>query len=111
MRALSGLTKAETLRLAEIEHFVANGTRPDGLHATDDWIAETLLFLVSKLRPTIEAKQAIAAREEAYSLVTIEAKKVWRLWNKGVTGEPLNAVFRTLGRHLQNADHVLEKTA
>lgn len=104
MRALNGLSKAETLLLVEIEHFAKTGQRPDGLQATDEWVDEALRFLVSKLRPTIESKAIISKREDAYCAVHIEAKKVWRLWKKGVTGEELDAAFRRLEPHILAAE-------
>jgi len=106
MRALNGLSKAETLLLVEIEHFTKTGQRPDGLQVTDEWVDESIKFLASKLRPTIESKAIISKREDAYCAVHVEAKKVWRLWKKGVTGEKLDAAFRRLEPEIEAAEKV-----
>lgn len=96
MKALNGLSKAETLLLTEIECFSKTGQRPDGLQVTDEWVDKSIMFLAEKMRPLIESKAVISKREDAYCLVHIEAKKVWQLWKKGVTGEKLDAAFRQL---------------
>jgi hypothetical protein len=104
MRALNGLSKAETLLLVEIEHFAKTGQRPDGLQVTDEWVDESIKFLASKLRPAIESKAVISKREDAYCLVHIEAKKVWQLWKRGKTGEELDVAFRRLEPHILAAE-------
>lgn len=104
MRALEGLSKAETLLLVEIERFVETGERVDGLQVTDEWVEESIKFLASKLRPKLEAFSTVSAREDAYCLVHIEAKKIHGLWKRGVTGEKLDASQRLLGKRIQEAE-------
>lgn len=101
MRAMRGLSKADTLRLAVIEHYVETGQRPDGLQVTDEWIDESIKFLAKELRPTLDAWAEIADREEKSALVALEARKVMRLWNRSRKGKPvdpekLDSAFRAL---------------
>jgi len=101
MRAHRGLSKADTLRLAVIEHYVETGQRPDGLHVTDEWIDESIKFLTKELRPTLDAWAEIADREEKSSLVALEARKVLRMWKRKRSGKPvdpekLDAAFNAL---------------
>lgn len=111
MRALNGLTKAETLRLVEIEGFAESGTRLDGLHVTDTWVEESIQFLVTKLRPRIEAFTAVASREEAYCLVHLEAKKAHRLWKRGADAADIAKAMNQLEQRIQIADRVSRDVA
>jgi hypothetical protein len=101
---MRGLSKAETLRLIEIEQFVETGERMDGLQVTDEWVEDSIKFLASKMRPTLEAWASIGDTQTREALIVIEAKKLWRLWNRGVRGEKLEAAFEALGHYIQKAD-------
>lgn len=108
MQAMRGLSKEDTLRLAEIEHYAKTGKRLDGLHVTDEWVDESIKFMAKELRPTIEAWGEIADREEHSSLVALEARKVLRLWKRGQKGKPvtpekMNAAFHALDEAVQHA--------
>jgi len=104
MKALRGMSKADTLRLAEIEHYVATGKRPDDLHVTDEWVDEAMKFLAGELRPTIDAWGEAADEQEREAMVAMEARKLCRLWRKGVNGEQREAAFKSLDKAIQNAE-------
>lgn len=111
MRALNGLSKADTLRLVEIEKFAETGERLDGLQVTDTWVEESIKFLVSEFRPRLEAFEAVARREDAYCLVHIEAKKVYRLWKKGSDALGLEAAMLRLEHYIRAAEKVSDDVA
>lgn len=103
MQAMRGLSKADTLRLAEIEHYVETGKRPDGLQVTDEWVDESMKFLAGELRPTLTAWAEIADEAEKTALVALEARKVYRLWRRGVDGADLDAAFKDMESAIEDA--------
>jgi hypothetical protein len=94
MKALRGLSKADTLRLVEIEQFIETGTRPDGLQVTDKWVDDSIKFLARELRPTLELWNESSDAQDALILVAIPARKLYRAWKRG---EPLEPLFEELG--------------
>ena len=97
MKALRGLSKANTIRLVEIEHYVETGNRPDDLPVTDEWIDESIRFLAGEMRPTIDAWGEIADENGDLILISLQAKKLYRSWKKGVKGEEMDQIFKELG--------------
>lgn len=102
MRALPGMSKADTLRLAEIETYVATGKRADGLQVTDAWISESLQFLVTHLRPTIDAWVEMGCQIDGYVPIVIAAGKVRRAQKRGVRGATLRLLYKELDVALEN---------
>lgn len=100
MRAMEGLSKADTLRLAEIEHYAETGKRPDGMQVTDAWVDESMKFLVEEFRPMHDAWVGIKGDEDLLIDVDIAAGKLYRLWRRGVRGEALDAAFENLGKFI-----------
>lgn len=102
MRALPGMSKADTLRLAEIETYIVTGKRADGLQVTDAWIAEALQFLVTHLRPTIDAWVEMGRQIDRYVPVVIATGKVRRAQKRGVGGAALGVLYKELDAALEN---------
>jgi len=98
MKALRGLSKADTLKLVEIEKFVETGKRADGLQVTDEWIDEALKFMARELRPTLESWAEMGDQSTEDTLTVLQAKKLYRVWKKGVKGKQLRLHFEELGR-------------
>ena len=99
MKATHGLTKAETLLLVEIEHYVETGKRPDGLQVTDEWIDESMKFLAGKLRLTLELWSMATDGWDSLIPTGIAARKLYRAWRGG---RPLDALFAKLGEAIKN---------
>jgi len=106
MKTLRGLSKANTIRLVEIEHYVKTGTRPDGMHVTDEWVDDSIAFLARELRPTLEAWASISDDEELSSSVAREARKVYRLWSRHADQDNLDQAFEALGKAIEAAEKV-----
>jgi hypothetical protein len=100
MQALRGLSKADTLRLVEIEQYVKTGKRPDGLQVTDEWVDESMRFLAGNMRPKLEAWAEIADQSDKDALVALAARKLCRLWKRGVNGEQREAAFQELEQYI-----------
>lgn len=102
MRALRGMSKADTLRLVEIETYVATGKRPDGLQVTDAWIDESIKFLAAQLRPTLDAWVEMGNQVDRYMPVVIAAGKVQRARKRGARGSALKPLYKELDEALEN---------
>ena len=102
MQSMRGMSKADTLRLAEIEHYVKTGKRPDEMHVTDEWVDGAIKFLAGELRPTVEAWGEAADEQEREAMVAMAARKVNRLWKRGEQ-EKLASAFGDLDKAIQDA--------
>ncbi len=102
MQALRGMSKADTLRLVEIEAYVATGKRPDGLQVTDEWVDEAIKFLARELRPTLDAWVEMGAQVDRYMPVVIAAGKLSRARKQGRNGQALRPFYRELDESLRN---------
>jgi len=107
MEAMRGLSREDTLRLVEIEHYVEMGTRPDGLHITDEWVDGSMEFLARITRPKLEAWAEMADRDTQSGLVALAARKLYRAWKRGVDGPKLSELFHGLGDAIQEAEKAL----
>lgn len=100
MQALRGLSKADTLRLVEVEHYAKTGKRLDDLHVTDEWVDESMKFLAGNLRPKLEAWAEIGDQADKDALVALAARKLCRLWKRGVNGEQREVAFQELAQYI-----------
>lgn len=96
MKALEGLSKADTLRLVEIEHYVKTGKRPDGLQVTDEWVDEAMGFLAGHFREMLDAWSKMFALRDEYLMVDKHARGALRAWRGGRRGAEESQAFEGL---------------
>lgn len=101
MQALRGMSKADTLRLMEIEAYVATGKRSDGLQVTDTWIDESIKFLTVQVRPTLDAWVEMGNQVDRYLPVVLAARKLNRARKQGKKGSALKPFYRELNDALE----------
>lgn len=73
-----GLGDERESRFVEIEYFVKNGKRIDGLHVTTQWVFDSLKFVTEMLRETLDDNAKMSLWIEGHTPIVVSARQLWK---------------------------------